>query len=58
MRKNNFIYATATMLELKAYGFDLTDTLRYLVFCKLQKIELDQVISQEIDAAIQSKPVV
>ena len=42
MRKNNFIYATATMLELKAYGFDLTDTLRYLVFCKLQKIELDQ----------------
>lgn len=48
MRKNNFIYATATTVELKAYGFDLTDTLRYLLFCKLQNIELDQFFEIQV----------
>ena len=40
MRKHNFDYASATRVQLKAYGFDLTDTLRYLLFCKLRNIQL------------------
>ena len=49
MQKQGFCFNTATRIELRGYGFDLSDTLRFLFFCK-QKYNFEQFLSIPVNA--------